>query len=703
VGFVALLLALMLAPCIGGAPAGVLYEHDVPLNALRALTGIAALLCLPPLPQRRERGGGGVRAVLALIAATLAILSLLVHTRMLTSPVLLFAMLPATLDWICYALLFLLCLRYARLDPRFAFLIAAALGIGATILAVSVAQDYGQMAQSGMRDYRSQGTFFSPNFAAGLLALVLPILSVSCLAVRHRLAALAIGAASAVVFGALVATGSRAGVAIGSLGLAVALLLAAVPARGSHLAIPWLRLAALLAAFALFGFVFRGPLMARGEGGAGGASDEHSGAYRTLTWKGTLAMAKAHPLLGTGPGTFDVRYPRFAIVVKTDLAHSSYLQTAAEAGFPAAVAAAAAVALTFGAAAVALVRARSRDAVSVERRIEAVGCLLLCGLTGGLLAGALRSLFDSEWSLLGDALPFWAVAGLAAGLTARLSPQGPDASNAGSDRRHRAQAVGVRIAGASCLALSLVLLYGDQARDAFLSAVQHGAAAADAAPSLWPPDPMVLQASGHPDDATRIEPSGKMFYQLARRDEASGDMSGAVAALRQAVAADPNAFQIWRRLAADEEAVGDHAGALDAWRELVRRAEGPAGQVRALPELTDTYPAFAYAALAQDAAARGDVADADALDDQAAKVVEAYSRTLPLYQKMEIESASLTGGDVAGRRQELRDLYVRLMADWSQRTAVSQRPGIESRQADTLARLDAMTPATEVGAAVPSS
>jgi hypothetical protein len=49
-------------------------------------------------------------------------------------------------------------------------------------------------------------------------------------------------------------------------------------------------------------------------------------------------------------------------------------------------------------------------------------------LYGGLVAGAIRAFFDSEWWLLGNGLPFWTLAGLVAG-GAMLS-SGADAGGA---------------------------------------------------------------------------------------------------------------------------------------------------------------------------------------------------------------------------------------------------------------------------------
>jgi len=109
--------------------------------------------------------------------------------------------------------------------------------------------------------------------------------------------------------------------------------------------------------------------------------------------------------------------------------------------------------------------------------------------------------------------------------------------------------------------------------------------------------------------------------------------------------------------------------------------------VRAIPEIQETYPAFAYAALGDDALTHRDNAGAAAQYTRAAAVAEDYSRTTPEYQRMEMASASVTGSDVMGRRQELRDLYEHIITQWTK--AEPQRSAeLDTRRKETLERLD---------------
>lgn len=695
VGFGLFLLALVLAPLIGGYPTGAAYQNDTALNALRGLVILAAICLLvsppPPLlspeekvsPSKWTKFAGG--AMWGAFGWTL--LSLLVHSRFLTSPVLLFAMLPATLDFLVYALAFWTAAQLMQnrcLLPYFAWALTVCAGIAAVLLI----REYGQFVQGGMKGQRAQAPFFSPNFAAGFFALCLPVVVAFFVAQKERLAVLGTGVVAALMIGALAATGSRAGIALAVLGVGVALVLALAGQKNGLRLFPWAKAGVLVLVFSVMAFGFRGPLTARVEGGASG--QEHSGDFRKETVRGSVDMVRANPVFGTGPGTFPYRYAPYARVARTDLAHQSYVQTAAEQGIPALLFACAALAMTFGAGAMAWVAFR-KGAISNHETDSVLPRLLLCGLFGGVLAGAGRSLFDSEWSLEGNGLPFWCLAGLLAGLA-------PTTIAAAEEKSKNVRVLSpLRLAGVALLFVPLIfcflLLQTASVRDA-LAANRASRTAPTDIPSVWPPDPQLLYFEGQFEEAARVEPSGKRWYQLGLafgREGGSENEKRAVEAFQKSVEADPTNLQTWRRLAESHEKAGDVACALTAWRQLISRHEGPIGQIRAIPELTETHPAFAYFALAQAAQEAGVNTDARALYEKAEGVVERYSHTTPIYQQMEVQAAQGQGIDLLSRRAELRTLY-----EQSVDALVGLAPNdgdknnLMRRKTDTLARFDAL-------------
>jgi Tfp pilus assembly protein PilF len=401
-----------------------------------------------------------------------------------------------------------------------------------------------------------------------------------------------------------------------------------------------------------------------------------------------MAMAKEHPLLGVGPGTFYVHYPAYAIVARTDLAHSSYLQIAGEQGFPALVAAIAAIIGALVAGAASLLRRATRDEDALLR-------LLLCGSIGGVLAGALRSIFDSEWTLLGNGIAFWTVAGLAA---AGISTLAPAAS--GETVRARSPLV-LRISAALGLVFSVLLLQGVQARDSIQAQFQQTRQSVPQT-SVWPPDPNILLYTGQPDEAARIEPSAKRWYQLAEWLNRNGKQEEAIEMYRRATEVDPNAMQTWRKLAVTLQEQGHPDQARDAWARIAALDEGMVGQVRAIPELREIHPAFAYTALAEDAVNQGKTTEAAKYYQKAAEVIEDYSRTTPQYQQMELLSAMMTGADVTARREEIRALYESVISQWI-KLQPERRAELEARRDETLARLEKFAKPETTGTINPES
>ena len=602
VGFYALLLALALAAFLGGNPAGAEYNSDASLGALRILVLVAALASQThPLAPSLRAGKGNVALWFAVAWSAL---SLLIHSKFFTSPFLLFAQIPAVLDLLCAALVFSLA---TKSDEGQRQKISIALIVGLGLHALMAAQQYGTAKQAGQDWFRATGLFFSPNFSAGFIGLLLPLAFVLCLQAKERLAALGFGLASALGFGALIASGSRVGLAAAGLGLLVALLFGIKQ-------IPWQRLGVLLLACLALGFGFKGAIVSRADKTGGqtttkrGLVDE----FRLYTWRGTAKMALANPVFGTGPGTFPALYPRYAEVGRTGLAHQSYLQVAAENGIPTALG---------------LLTAALLALASVRR-----GNLVCAALAGGLLAALVRSCFDSEWALQGNSLPFWAVAGL-------LAPPINPLREAGEGRR---------LSGGERLAAALGLLF------ALLS--QAG---------IFPAQPKALAESGKLAEAAAIDPTPRWQFMIARRAEQAGDYATAIAAFQKARVADPNDLQTLRALAETQEKAGDKDGAKVTWQELVRVVEGPAGKIRAIPEVTGIHQAFAYAALEQ--------------WDKCADTIVAHSFTDPVYQLQAYNVLDNSLEKARTRHSELIALF---------ETTMSHLPERNAEKTETLTRLE---------------
>jgi len=630
-GPVLFLLAILLSPLIGGSPAGEQFGADAALHALRflmllaaALTGIPSLL----------KGSWPARAAWLglLLYGGSAVASLLLHSKGLTSQVFLWTMLPGTLDILTHIAA---CLIAAGLwlVPEQRQRIVDVIQIGASLAAGSILLEAISAQDAG---HRSVGTFFSPNFAAGFIGAALPFVVVQLLGATTTPRRLTSLLSLAMLGAALVATGSRGGIALGVGGVILTLLVAFIR-DGIRVPIKWVCVG--LALFFIGAALQSKTILART---AGGASQEHSGAFRSETWKGTLAMAAANPVVGTGPGTFASKYGPYARVAWTGQAHSSYLQVASETGFPALLLWAGALLAGLGSAVRWLLR--------TERPHVAAG------LCGGLAVVAARGLLDSETILLANLLPLAALLGLAAG-------GGVPASKWAWWSPLWAIPLGV----------------------AFVPLATTPSPGSDNAG--WPPEPgrlafrarfleqQAIEAAGRGEDpsalrqqsrvaledAARIEPVPRRYFARARFAEAEGDLAAAALWFGKALAAEPTALQTLHALATAQERLGDRAAAQATWERLLAVDAGPAGRIKAIPELQDMWSTHAEAALAREATSRGDKAEAMRRWENAREGIRAYTGMPPLYQAMELERvpAGTPGSQaerVISRRAELRGI-----------------------------------------------
>jgi O-antigen ligase len=176
--------------------------------------------------------------------------------------------------------------------------------------------------------WRVFATFVMPNFLAGFLVMTLPVALALFLTVRERNLSILTGLAAVLQTFCLLLTQSRLGLLSLVIGMALFTVLAI---RGGVLIGSTRRRAMLLAGLAILAIIASGPLARRLFTSGGEA---YSGRFRLLTWQGTNRMAQANPLFGTGFGTFETAYPRYAILQFTQHAHNSYIQLAGEIGYP---------------------------------------------------------------------------------------------------------------------------------------------------------------------------------------------------------------------------------------------------------------------------------------------------------------------------------------------------------------------------------
>ena len=478
--------------------------------------------------------------------------------------------------------------RVGRDQKALLMLLLAVVAAGSLVGAIGV-REYMEQWKQTSGSHRVFGTFIGPNFLAGYLLLTLPITLACFVAARERLSRLLLGLGLFLQTACLLLTGSRAGAAMLFVVLLAWLFLVAraevILPNGRQIIMGFalMFVAALLASAPLFLRVAGGkPQEGKSVGvaniAAAAEAQEHSGKFRQYTWLGTIKMAQANPLAGTGIGSYETAYPRYAQTGFTAHAHNSLLQWTAETGLPGVffLLVILASSTAFGAYvlflnAPALRRGdedRERGKEGKEKTATDNGedlslsplllvssspplpygfvepRLLLAGLLAAVLSTTLHSLFDSDWYIVATALTLSAVIGLMAALSRNLAPLATQAPRPLS-----------RLMLAACGCVALVLLWrtgttyaarfdlaqgqehvaefqeqaahgNAQARVSLDSAVEnyHSAAALDP----FNPEPLLMlgslyQSLGQPDkaqdallQAVRVAPTGKTYYQLGQ-------------------------------------------------------------------------------------------------------------------------------------------------------------------------------------------
>ncbi len=548
--------------------------------------------------------------------------------------------------------------RLARDKKALSALFFLLIGVGSLVAALTV-REYIPMARAVGADYRAFGGFLSPDFLAGYLLLILPVTLAAFAAANDSATRLLLGIGTALQTAALMMTGSRAGILALVIALAVWLPLTLWSGSGRGRG---KNIAAGIAILIICAALASGSLRARVVGKSAGAnlasiktasdSQAHSGAFRKLTWIGTVRMAKANPIFGAGIGSYETAYPRYTLVAFTAHAHNSFLQWTAETGVPgilflltalAAVFAFALNVLHLGRTGAALPAADFDDSADSpalpELPLIAAPRLLLTGLLAALVASMVKSFIDSDWYLVATLLTLSAALALTVGLARDLAPL--------TTQTPRPLSKGM-LAFGGLLALFLVwrgaglavARYDVAAVMESRRATPENAALLQTAASADPFDPEPLlqtalfQAAGGQNDAAlaslyravKIAPIGKTYYRLAQYYARTGRDADAIAAYEQAQFREPRNVQNLRALGDALTRTGQNAQAATVYHLITALENSDFGTVRALPEMIEPEFVNAHLGLAQIAFVAQNWQEADGEYQKALGLLRIYWR-----------------------------------------------------------------------------
>jgi len=497
---------------------------------------------------------------------------------------------------------------------------------GATVACLGLREYIATAFLSHGVTWRAFATFFNPNAFGGYLAIVLPVagaLALSAPRREPRYEAIAGGFVVLLAGTALLVTGSK-GALLGLLAGGVLFVVVVPPPSWPRVRLVRLgTLAGLLALVA--GGALLPPIRARLQTALG--SQRHSLAHRYYTWVGTWRMAKARPLLGHGPGTFEHAYPRYALAAFTRMGHEVYLQIAAEEGF----AALAVFLLWVGS-----------SLLPAGRALKAAAAIAGRALPTGVLAGAtaflVHGLVDYGWQVPALGLAFSAVLALGAPRAQEHSaaarddeePRKKGVKRARNAAQLRATVLAAVLGCAAALLAGVLagrMAEAERALKQAQAAIEKGrhstalfrldrAIKADPAHAkLWVTRARIQasywRTTGDPGRlllalrdlrrAARLQPTeANPWYFGAKWEYEAGDYAEAVRLAGEALRRYPTFTRARMLRARALEALGREGEALEDWRELARLADTPLGRYPAVEPIDETF-AFAWRALAQEA------------------------------------------------------------------------------------------------------
>jgi len=589
-------------------------------------------------------------------------------------------------------------------------LVFAAIAASVIVADIGV-QEYVSHVRAGDPHARTFATS-TPDYLAAYFVLLLPVTLAAFLqapAVRgltpllRTLVPLVLGVILLFQLASLLTTGSR----FAPLSLAVALaVFAASLGRAARHGLALDKTTRLLGVALGVGLLLGVLVFARPVLGRLSNLNDNSAAFRVWTWKGSARMAAASPVLGTGIGTWEDLYPRYALTGFTRAAHNSYLQLADECGIPALLA----LLATLGFLGVSLARGLAAAPVEVRHpapptavTLPKADCLptdhrmLLCGLLAALAGGAVQNLIDSDWYVFFFGFTFWALAGLAAGIAvppdSAFPPAPPEVEAGGRSEPSRSTLLPFGSVAAALAALSTAqavgAIYAARAQERTATGPQDAANSYRAARTWDPLNARYASDQGYKvyyrrlGDLTRSEeaaraavalgPDAVNYRRLGDILQQFGRQPEALAAYEDGLRADPHSLDLLLNLAR----LSPPPRALDYYHRISELELTPVGTVRALGEYVETKFAVADAVLG-DEAAKTDPAEAVTYYARAAHVLEQYADG---GGSQNSQQEALNGGRLVPHQDAyLSGLYGHVLTAWITLAPPDGRDALRQRQ-----------------------
>lgn len=640
-------LAMLLAPLVAAVPEGMVGQSLLPTAILAgmgsALTAIVlASTALSAISFRGTAIPSPIRMPILSFAALvvwagISILGIVATSHPAT------AYLDPMLRAICklgsYFGIFAVCALLAYKQRESGYSVLAFITVGGGIAAVIGLQEYLTHARDGDIHWRIFGTS-SPDYLAAYLLLVFPITLALALSVNEKTLKGLLYLVALVEMATIFPTGSRFALLPLVLELVLFGGLYLRSQKGHAVAGPSKKMVAgAVFCVLLVAATLGKPVIQRLT-----HNQKNSGAFRVLTWKGSLHMAEAHPLIGTGLGTWEYCYQKYALAGFTRMAHNSYLQLADDSGFPAVAILAV---LIFAVATVgfkgALSSKPSDQKDETPGKDDTAAPLLastdvpvIIGLLAGTVAVSIQNLIDSDWYVFAIGATSAAAAGVMAGLVAR-QPQ-PTGDKARLSVPAAIVVAVAAIAGAIFSAMtSAGLLIGKSAADTVRSNPTEAEELYSNAITWAPLNGRILSELGYriqfgaqrnAQSATQtlhaavdLMPDSVSYRRLGDVYAASGQSALAMDAYKHGLLAEPHSVDLLIDLAHTVP----KEQALEYYRALAQQEVSPVGQIRALEDITDPRYAIADAQMGDDATAKGDTGGAITYYRRAQAILDKYA------------------------------------------------------------------------------